>query len=538
MDISLYRMIPPDVRDTVFVNSVPLMNVISHEIEDVVINNELPVDFYAGFQCFSFFARQLNRYRKLAAICRRVFVWGVADITPPAIPGVEYIPISPDDSLAREWFLVVDTPEFFTALLTQEQTYGQQVAPGQRRFKGIWTYDPDLVGRSYLLLSQVLGQHFKPVQQRNYERQNRFLIQISNRLVKRQDRTDNALQRNALLQNGLAQSNTPMLVLDSSQTIVTVNPVGAALLEAQPEELTGQVVTQSGNGLLAELPLQAGEVLEMLPLRSPTGATIYASATPVPSKRPDQPLGWIVTLQGESVVAAQPVVPQLPAQRRVEMPPVAPMLQKYLGGIQQLLNVMPSLANRHDVQMRVVSQAQRMVGEMSGQMQRLELLQTLQEQPAATTVLTQVDSLVRSVTDEMNSRASELQVALTLEFAPALPMVPCNAEYVKVALRELIDNALHHAPVGSAVQVRAERHNGSVQFSVHDQGGGIAPEHLPHIFEPFYRAEGSTSQNRGNGIGLGLALVQAVAEAHQGRVEVKTQVGEGSTFTLYVPIAA
>jgi Sensory domain in DIguanylate Cyclases and Two-component system len=88
MDISLYRMIPPDAQDSVFVNSVSLMNVISHEIEDIVVNNRLPVDFYAGFQRFSYFQRQVKRYRRLAAVCRRVYVWGVPDVDPPTIPGV------------------------------------------------------------------------------------------------------------------------------------------------------------------------------------------------------------------------------------------------------------------------------------------------------------------------------------------------------------------------------------------------------------------------------------------------------------------
>lgn len=529
MDISLYRMIPPQVRDSVFVNSVSLMNVISHEIEDVVINNGLQVDFYAGFQRFSYFARQLRRYRRLAQVCRRVYVWGVPDIEPPPIPGVEYISVTPTMDLAREWFLVVDSPQFYSALLTQELTYGQELPKGQRRFQGIWTYDPDIVGRAYLLLSQVLGQDFRPVLQRSYETQNRYLVQISNRLVQRQDAIDQALQRSTILQAGLDVSETPTLLLDVTQHVISANTTAASILQAAPEHLIGQQFAQCANGLFADLKLSPDEPAHMVPLRSSGSGPLALSSTPV-NARNGQFIGWVVTLHASAELHEQA------RQQRGVVLPIAPMLQKYLGGIQQLLMMMPSLVARQDVQLRVVSQMQRMVGEMNTQVQRLKLLQDLESQTSMVTTAVSLDQLFGQLIAEFRQRASENNLMLHADLPAALPALLCNGEQLRLALHELLDNALTHAPAGSTVQMRAERHGAELRLSVHDSGPGIEPAHQAHIFEPFYRSNGTVEASpNGTNTGLGLALARAVTRIHGGQISVESRSGQGSIFTLILP---
>jgi signal transduction histidine kinase len=105
-------------------------------------------------------------------------------------------------------------------------------------------------------------------------------------------------------------------------------------------------------------------------------------------------------------------------------------------------------------------------------------------------------------------------------------------------LGNLLDNALRHTPAGGHVTLAVGRAAGDVVFTVADDGDGIAPEHLPHVFERFYRADSARDRGRG-GSGIGLAIAKALTEAHGGRISVASRgPGEGTTFTVTVPIPA
>ncbi len=101
MAVSLFRSIASQYKDLRGVNTVAMMNSISRLIENQLIENQLPVNFYAGFERFSHFPDQLRRYSRLGAVCRRVYVFGVPDIRPPSIPGIEFVELSPTSPLAR-----------------------------------------------------------------------------------------------------------------------------------------------------------------------------------------------------------------------------------------------------------------------------------------------------------------------------------------------------------------------------------------------------------------------------------------------------
>jgi two-component system sensor histidine kinase BaeS len=103
-------------------------------------------------------------------------------------------------------------------------------------------------------------------------------------------------------------------------------------------------------------------------------------------------------------------------------------------------------------------------------------------------------------------------------------------------LGNLLDNALRHTPPGGHVSLTAARARADVMFTVADDGEGIAAEHLPHIFERFYRADSARDRGRG-GSGIGLAIVKALTEAHGGHISVASRgPGHGSTFTVVIPI--
>jgi signal transduction histidine kinase len=103
-------------------------------------------------------------------------------------------------------------------------------------------------------------------------------------------------------------------------------------------------------------------------------------------------------------------------------------------------------------------------------------------------------------------------------------------------IRNLVSNAVKFSYEGGQVEVKAGEKDGQLLFSVSDQGIGIPSEDLPHLFEKFYRVR-LAMESGIKGTGLGLALAKEAAEAHGGRIEVKSQVGVGSCFTAILPIA-
>jgi two-component system, OmpR family, sensor kinase len=98
-------------------------------------------------------------------------------------------------------------------------------------------------------------------------------------------------------------------------------------------------------------------------------------------------------------------------------------------------------------------------------------------------------------------------------------------------LSNLIDNAIAYTPEGGVITLSLYRDGDQARLEVADNGRGIAPEHLPHIFDRFYRVDQARSRIKG-GSGLGLAIVKAIAEQHQGKVTVTSEPGKGSTFTV------
>ncbi|MEM9162003.1 MAG: DICT sensory domain-containing protein [Cyanobacteria bacterium P01_F01_bin.4] len=194
MDISLFRSIANQYKHIRSVNTVSMMNTISHLIEDQIIQHRLPVDLYAGFQKFSNFPEQMRRYGRLGAICRRVYVYGIPDYPPPSIPGVEFIELSPSAELAKEWFLLVNTSDFWATLIARE-TLGTDRSTGGRKFDGIWSYDQQVAERISLLLSQVMGGFYEPVTTRNHERQSEHVSEISGNMLAQLEQSELLSQR-------------------------------------------------------------------------------------------------------------------------------------------------------------------------------------------------------------------------------------------------------------------------------------------------------------------------------------------------------
>lgn len=129
--------------------------------------------------------------------------------------------------------------------------------------------------------------------------------------------------------------------------------------------------------------------------------------------------------------------------------------------------------------------------------------------------------------------AAQQSVEVRVEVAPNLPLIDADRERIAQVLGNLMSNALRYTPSGGTITLSAEAGVESVLLRVSDTGPGIEPDHLPHIFQRFYRADESRTTNGESG--LGLAIAKSLVEAHGGTISVESIIGQGTTFTVALP---
>lgn len=145
--------------------------------------------------------------------------------------------------------------------------------------------------------------------------------------------------------------------------------------------------------------------------------------------------------------------------------------------------------------------------------------------------------LLVSVAEKFLLRAKEKAVTLSAELPQTLPTLKGDADRLAQVFTNLLDNALKHTPANGHVLLSAGLAEGHLVVNVSDTGPGIPPEDLGRIFERFYQVDKSRARPSGAGIGLGLAITKEIVEAHHGAITVRSVVGEGTRFTVRLPLA-
>ncbi len=172
---SVYGLVTP--AEQMEIRSVKTMLRISKEIEHAVIRDRARARVFSGFQQMSAFARQAERYQALAQHAESVYVFAHMDMQAPPIAGVQYVPLPEEHQLTKEWFVVADSPGFFTALVTEE-------LPEQKRmFKGMWTFDEEMVTILQEWLSNAVGAAPLAESARDYRNHARLVSAMAARIA-------------------------------------------------------------------------------------------------------------------------------------------------------------------------------------------------------------------------------------------------------------------------------------------------------------------------------------------------------------------
>ncbi|NMB46204.1 MAG: phosphate regulon sensor histidine kinase PhoR [Firmicutes bacterium] len=145
-------------------------------------------------------------------------------------------------------------------------------------------------------------------------------------------------------------------------------------------------------------------------------------------------------------------------------------------------------------------------------------------------------NLVKEISDSYQELAQEAELELHMEIVDQLPLVDGDATLLRQVITNLLDNAIKYTEPDGQVWLTLDSEGETVRLVVRDTGVGIPAKHLDRIFERFYRVDKGRCRKMG-GTGLGLAIVKHIVEKHHGKIEVKSEYGEGTAFTVKLPAA-
>jgi len=135
--------------------------------------------------------------------------------------------------------------------------------------------------------------------------------------------------------------------------------------------------------------------------------------------------------------------------------------------------------------------------------------------------------------DIMVSKAQEANVQIRIEIPPDMPLLEADRDKIKQVLLNLLSNAIKYNHSNGSVILTSGFNDAEIYFTIQDTGMGIPEDAIPHLFEKFYRVR--EHESKATGTGLGLSICKQIVQGHNGRIEVKSKLGEGTSFTIHLP---
>jgi len=338
----------------------------------------------------------------------------------------------------------------------------------------------------------------------------------------------------------------PVLVLDAQRQIRLANTAARTLLGAEIETRSLLSVLRQPALLTALDALARGESPEAMELPEIAGHSLVAELSVIDDAGADIGQTLIVFHDVSNLRRAESLRSDFVAN-------VSHELKTPLASLIGFLETLKGPA-RNDEQARarfldiMLTEAQRMsriVADLLS-LSRIELNEHQSPEGRA-----DLKRLVGSVLDGLALKAEQRGIVIHRPDPKLLPAVPGDADELTQVVQNLVDNALKYCRDQAMVTIKAEIITdpallrlhlphpkgaaGAVALSVRDQGQGIAREHLPRLTERFYRVDTARSRDLG-GTGLGLAIVKHIVNRHRGKLEIQSVLGEGSTFTIYLPL--
>ena len=319
---------------------------------------------------------------------------------------------------------------------------------------------------------------------------------------------------------------------EATDAIVVVDRIGREIVRNAPARRFGgarhgEVLAQDAVDELLHAALDGVTSQRELQLYGPPRQVLQLRSFPL--RRDGEVVGAVAFTRDVSEAR------RVESVRRDFVANVSHELKTPIGALGLLAETMAATDDPRVVQQladRVVREADR----LSRIVDDLLDLSTIEAQEAPTRAPIPVRLLVSETIDLVQSAADLAEVPIRVSPDPPEIEIACDRRQMRSALMNLLDNAIKYSGPGQPVEVGAQVVGDRIALVVRDHGIGIPTRDLERIFERFYRVDRARSRQTG-GTGLGLAIVRHVAQAHGGDVTVDSREGEGSTFTIQVPIS-
>lgn len=208
-------------------------------------------------------------------------------------------------------------------------------------------------------------------------------------------------------------------------------------------------------------------------------------------------------------------------------------LRGTLGSVRSFADMLERSGELNEMQKRWLERVYANVERGLTMLDNMILLHQLESQPLQMESV-ELRSMIYDALEYVEYLLFEQNVAITVDIGIDADRAVCDPRWFQHVLYNLLSNAVKHNEPEGRVSVETWRGTDSIFLRVMDTGKGIPPADLEHIFDKFYRVRG----NKSEGSGLGLAIVREIVERHGGRVSVESRVGEGTSFTVQLPISA
>lgn len=325
-----------------------------------------------------------------------------------------------------------------------------------------------------------------------------------------------------------------VIAVNGQGRIITINPVIEKLFGVILPEVSGKLAREAIRnneiiGLLEETQKSYGMLEREIDLYVPSRKTFLAHAGPIRNER-GETIGVVCVLNDITEIKKlenyrSEFVANVSHELKTPLATIHSYVQTLLGGAINDAEHNVDFLNKIDKHVMNLSALVDDILEIS----QLESKQGL----APFTVVNIIDPVNRAL-DTVAERIGKKKLSLKKECNGGSYLVQGLEDHIYRAVTNLLENAINYTPEGGTITISCSRRDDMIIISVTDTGIGIPAEHLPRIFERFYRVDQARSRKLG-GTGLGLAIVKHVMNIHNGSVSVNSEVGKGSTFTLVFP---